>query len=114
MATFKIKQGDRRPYLEAQLVTRDEAGEVEGPQDLTGATVVFTMKNKTDGSILIDEAPVTVVDSTEGMVQYEWEPGDTDLPGKYIGEFEATFTDEPITFPNGKAGFDILITAELS
>jgi len=115
MATglFKIKQGDLRPYLKAQLVRLDLDGEVDEPQDLTGATVVFTMKNKVTNEVKIQEAGATVLTPLDGMVQYEWQDGDTDTPGNYRGEFEATFGAEPETFPNGKLGFDIKITAEL-
>lgn len=116
MATglFRIKQGDLRPYLKAQLVRLNEDGEVEGPQDLTGATIVFTMVNKTTNERKINEAPADIVgDPVEGMVQYEWEPGDTDTVGSFLGEFEASFSSEPITFPNGKSGFDIKIVGEL-
>ena len=115
---FKIKQGDLRPYLKVQLVNLTEEGEVEGPQDLTGATIVFTMKNKAadaDPVLVIDEAVADIVgDPVEGWVQYEWEPGDTDIAGSFLGEFEASYSGEPLTFPNGKLGFDIKITPELS
>jgi len=111
---FKIKQGDRRPYLKGQLVTLDEDGEVEGPQDLTGATVVFTMKNPKTGVVIIEEGPTTVLDIANGNVQYEWQEGDTDLAGDFLGEFEATFGDEAETYPNGKLGFKIKITPQLA
>lgn len=110
---FKIKQGDLRPYLEGQLVRLTETGEVDGPQDLSGATVVFTMQNNDTKDIVVDEQTAVILDPLTGMVQYQWQDGDTDIPGKYFGEFEATFGDEPETFPNGKIGFDIKITAQL-
>lgn len=115
--SFTIKQGDLRPYLKAQLVRLNDDGEIEGPQDLTGAeAIVFTMKNKATSAVPIDEGTdVTVLgDPTLGNVQYEWQPGDTDIPGSYLGEFEATFGGEPMTFPNNLLGFAIKIVAELS
>lgn len=109
---FKIKQGDLLPVLEAQLVTLDADGEVEGPQDLTGATVVFTMRNKKTNEIKINEQAATVTDILTGMVEYEWSGDDTDTPGSYYGEFEAMFSSKPLSFPNGKKGFDIKITPD--
>ena len=114
-ALFRIKQGDLRPYLKVQLVTLTTDGEVEGPQDLTGADIVFTMRDKATKVVVIEEAPADIVgDPTEGWVQYEWEPGDTDALGSYLGEFEANCGGEPLTFPNGKLGFDIKITEHLA
>lgn len=112
---FKIKQGDRRPYLEVQLVRLDESGEVEGPQDLTGATdIVFTMRNKSTGITKIDRGTdVTTLDAVEGQVRYEWQDGDTDTIGNFLGEFEVSYSGEAETFPNGKLGFDIKVTEQL-
>ena len=115
VSLFKIKQGDRRPYLKGQLVTFNDDGEVEGPQPLTGATVVFSMRNPETGEVLIEEAAAEILDSDEGQVQYKWQEGDTDIePGDYEGEFEATFGEEPVTFPNGKIGFRIRVTRQIA
>lgn len=109
---FKIKQGDLLPVLEVQLVTLTSDGEVEGPQNLTGSTVVFTMRNKRTNEIKVNEQSATVVDALTGMVKYEWSGNDTNIPGSYYGEFEATFGAKPLSFPNGKKGFDIKITPD--
>ena len=105
-ALFRIKQGDLRPYLKVQLVTLTEDGEVEGPQDLTGATIVFSMRDKTTKEVIIEtESSCRFLgDPTEGWVQYEMEPGDTDVIGSYLGEFEATYSGEPLPFPMGSSG----------
>lgn len=112
---FKIKQGDLRPYLKGQLVTLDDDGEVEGPQQLSGATIVFTMVDAVTKVPVIIEQGAVILDALEGLVQYEWQNGDTDTPGNYLGEFEATWGGvEPETYPNGKLGFKIKITPELA
>lgn len=114
--TFNIKQGDLRPYLKVQLVTLSDDGEVEGPQPLTGnEEIVFSMLNKATNTLKIDRGPdVTILDATNAMVQYEWQDGDTDEIGSYIGEFEVLHGGtEPETFPNWRKGFNIKITSQL-
>ena len=87
-STFYIVQGDTKPALTTTL-------EHDGiPQDLTGSTVEFHMSN-----IVVAEA--TVTDASAGQVMYQWQPGDTDIPGLYIAEFEVTYPDGTTeTFPN--------------
>lgn len=114
---FKIKQGNTAPTLKAVLQRLNEDGEVEGPADLTGVdTVTFTMRNKATLVVQVDEGAADVVgDPTLGEVEYEWQPGDTDIAGNYLGEFDVTYTNgKTETFPNGEAGFLIKVTAQLS
>lgn len=110
---FKIKQGDRRPYLYAVLGPLDENGEVSVGQDLTGATVTFNMKNAA-GEVVIDGGAVVVDDVDTGEVHYAWQLNDTAVPGDYLGEFQALYGSEPETFPNNKIGFKITITPQIA
>jgi hypothetical protein len=114
---FKIKQGNTAPVLKAVLQRTDEDGEVEGPADLSGVdTITFTMRNKTSLVVQVNEAEADVVgDPTLGEVEYEWQPGDTDVAGNFLGEFDVTYTNgKTETFPNGEDGFLIKIRAQLS
>jgi hypothetical protein len=114
---FKIKQGNTAPLLKAVLQRLNDEGEVEGPADLTGVdTVTFTMRNKTSLVVQVDEGAADVVgDPTLGEVEYEWQPGDTDIAGNFLGEFDVLYTNgKTETFPNGEQGFPIKITAQLS
>ena len=91
---FSIKQNDTSPSLQATL--KDAA---LNPIDLRGAAVRLHMKS-VDGTLKIDEA-MTIVTALEGLVQYDWQTGDTDTVGTYYVEFEVTYTDNSIeTFPN--------------
>lgn len=91
---FSIKQNDTSPSLQATL--KDAA---LNPVDLTGATVRFHMKSL-EGVVKVDAA-MTVTDGTGGVVQYDWQSGDTDTVGSYYVEFEVTYTDNSVeTFPN--------------
>lgn len=86
MATFYIKRGDTAPALRFALLP--------DTVDLTGASVVFVM----DG---LGRAPALVTEVSPPVVQYDWQPGDTDRPGLHRAEFEVTYSDGSIeTYPN--------------
>jgi hypothetical protein len=118
LTDFKIKQNDRRPYLYGVLGpvdTDEETGEVTlTPQDLTGATVTFNMKNAETGLVVITAGVVVVDVAAAGAVHYIWQSGDTAIAGKYLGEFQAQYGTESETFPNDTVGFKITITAQIA
>ena len=91
---FKIKQNDTSPSLQATLKDASLA-----PIDLTGSQVRFHMRS-VDGTLKIN-APMIVVTPTLGLVQYNWQAGDTDTVGTYYVEFQVTYPGNSIeTFPN--------------
>ena len=91
---FSIKQNDTSPSLQATLKDSNLT-----PINLNGATVEFHMKSL-DGVIKVDET-MTIVDSPNGIVKYDWQTGDTDTVGTYNVEFQVTYSDASIeTFPN--------------
>jgi hypothetical protein len=91
---FTIKQSDTSPSILANL--QDSNGTAI---NLNGASVRFHMK-AVGGAVVIDE-PMTIVNAAGGIVRYDWQTGDTDVPGTYYVEFEATYSDNTIeTFPN--------------
>ena len=94
--TFYIKQNDTRPLLEVNL--RDDR---DSPVNITGATVVFSMRNVSDNSVKIDAASATVTSSTGGRVRYTFTATNTNTAGNFDAEFQVTFLDGTIeTFPN--------------
>jgi hypothetical protein len=91
---FSIKQNDTSPSLQATL--KDAA---LTPINLTGANVRLHMKS-VDGTLKIDQ-PMSVVTPLQGIIQYDWQAGDTDTVGTYYVEFEVTYSDASVeTFPN--------------
>ena len=91
---FSIKQNDTGPSL---LATLKDANDV--PVNITGADVRFHMKSL-EGVVKID-SDMTVINSAEGLVRYDWLVGDTDTFGTYYVEFEVTYIDGSVeTFPN--------------
>lgn len=94
MATHEIKQGDTRPYWPVTLTFDD--GTVP---DLTGGSVRFIARERSDNSIIIDTPAVL---TTPAAGQCEWRPsaGQTDIAGRYDVEWEATYADATKqTFP---------------
>lgn len=104
---FRIKQNDTSPSLEATL---SDANLV--PVDITAATVMLHMK-AIGGAVVLDQQ-MTITNSTGGVVQYDWQTGDTSDVGTYYVEFEVTYADGSIeTFPN-TGSLPLVITRELN
>ena len=104
---FSIKQNDTSPSLQATLKDSTLT-----PISLNGATVQFHMKSL-DGVVKVDET-MTIVDSDNGIIRYDWQTGDTDTVGTYNVEFQVTYYDTTIeTFPNN-GNLVINVVRELS
>lgn len=90
---FFLKRGDTSPAIRFAL-TPDV--------DLTGATVVFTMVGPgLSGSTVVDREAAAIVQANPGIVQYDWQAGDTSTAGKFFAEFEVTYADNTVeTYPN--------------
>ena len=104
---FRIKQNDTSPSLEATL---SDANLV--PVNITSATVMQHMK-AIGGDVVLDEQ-MTITDAEGGVVQYDWQVGDTATVGTYYVEFEVTYSDGSVeTFPN-TGSLPLVITRELN
>ena len=83
---FRMVKGDRKPSIQATLTWKDGSA-----VDLTNCTAKFHMKK---GDTVKVNKDASIVDPpTDGIVQYDWEDGDTDVDGVWLGEFEITFAD---------------------
>jgi len=93
---FYIKQNDTSPSLRATLKDGDEV-----PIDLTGATVRFHLRQIGSTTVTVDADATVILPETAGIVQYDWDNGDTATVGSYQAEFEVTFAGGAVeTFPN--------------
>jgi hypothetical protein len=103
---FRIGQNDTSPSLQATLSDANLA-----PVSLTAATVMLHMKAIGGGLVLDEQMTIT---NTLGVVQYDWQVGDTATVGTYYVEFEVTYADASVeTFPN-TGSLPLVITRELN
>jgi len=95
--TTRLKRGDRRPLLEAQLF--DPLG---NPQDLNGVVAVrFRMRDPVSRAIVVSDQAAVVVSPGSGVVRYDWQAGDTDLEGAFEAWFLVEHTAGVVeSFPN--------------
>lgn len=107
--TIYLKQNDRRPIVEGTAT--DQNDEVV---PLTGASSVkFLMRKNKLATPKID-ASATLVSAALGQLAYSWAAGDTDTVGRFLGEFQVTFSDgTTATFPNDSY-IDIVITEDIA
>ena len=104
---FKIKAHDRRPSIQTTL-----GFDGGGVPALTGSVAFIMRATGSTGPPAI-KAPAVVVDADAGTVRYDWQAGDTDLPGEYLAEWEVTDTAGlKMTFPTD-AYDDVTIYADL-
>jgi hypothetical protein len=93
--TFYIKQNDTSPAISGTCTDADG-----NAIDLTGASVRFHMRAKSDGTTKVDAAGA-VISAAAGTIKYAWAAADTDTNGRYEAEFEITYADSSVeTFPN--------------
>lgn len=96
MTTFYIKQNDTAPAIRFALAR----GKDLEAADLTGATVVFNMKDQY-GTLMVDAQPAVIEDAVNGVVRYDWQVGDTANSGNNYAEFEVRHGLGTIeSFPN--------------
>jgi len=83
---FKIKRGDQFPSITIRIKNKKTGGNF----DLTGSsgTVTFTLTDKDGAKVIDKEAGVIESPKTDGRVTYSWKGTDTDVPGRFRGEFE--------------------------
>lgn len=90
-----LKAGDTYPSLRVKLM--DEGY----PFNLTGYTVTISIKRTDSDSAMVDEATATIESENRGIVEYDWQSGDTDDSGTYLAEFVADDgSGDTVTFPN--------------
>lgn len=96
MATpFYINRGDTGRPIRMRLTGGDGT-----PQDLTGTTVMFRMRENVVGGLLkIDDAPAVIVDALEGRVRYDWAAADLDTIAEYRAWWIVDVGGQQISFP---------------
>ena len=107
MRSFHIKRGDTSPSLVYALSPASVV--------LTGASVVFSLRNRATGTVVVSRAAAVVEIATgTPTIRYDWPAGDTDAAGIYDAEFEVTYSDLSVeTFPNA-SNITIVITEDIA
>ena len=84
---FRIRQNDTAPYFRKTLV--DENG---AAINLTGATIVFSMRRADDPSaaLTVSRQAVAIVTAASGIAEYRWAAANTATAGHYDAEMEET------------------------
>ncbi len=90
-------RGDLLRNPSAQLLNPDSS-----PIDLTMDTVQFRMVRQKDGFVKVDDAAATIVNSTAGLVRYDWQSSDVDEVGDYFAWFIRIEGGATEHFPAGR------------
>jgi hypothetical protein len=89
MKTAIVIVGDSRFDLNFSLLQLDRIT----PVDLTNASVVLYMADRTDVSTILFTGTCTVSSTLNGLCYYTSEPTDFDTVGMYEGKLVATYTN---------------------
>lgn len=96
MADYTIKTGNLEPTV--NVVLEDSDGAAVDLTDADGVTFRFSAKGAEIAEF--DRAATIDAPATSGSVTYEWQAGDTDVAGNYLGEFTVSWpTNRPQTYP---------------
>jgi hypothetical protein len=96
--SFYIRQTALQPHLFVQVLQADDVT----PVDLTTMTsAVFRMRTMQPAtSLVVNNQPMIVINPKLGELRYEWQTGDTGVPGRYFGEVQCNFpTNSPLVVP---------------
>lgn len=103
-----LKVGDVLPRLRKNLQNGDGTA-----VDLTGGTVTLRMRAVRGGAVKIAAGAVSIVDAPTALVEYAWQPGDSDTAGQFDYEWVITYSGNTETVPNNGYG-ELTISKNLS
>lgn len=87
---FIIKRHDTLPALSISVKSRGDLDEVI-PFNLSGVSACTFSMSDDSGSLKVSSVSATIMSSSGGTLQYDWNTDDTDTDGKFNGEFELFF-----------------------
>lgn len=107
MSSLPLKVGDLEPGLTAQLLDHDGQ-----PANLTTAEGVELVLLLPSSELVTRTA--NILEAPAGRVFYEWQEGDTDLPGAISGEFVVDWgSGRKQTYP-GSGTVKVIVRASLT
>ena len=98
--TGSVGEGDRLPSLIVEFRYRD-AGLVLSDDVPVGSPATFTMRPVSSIYPTVDAEAAVVVSSVDGVLvlRYDWQAGDTDMGGQYLGWFTLDVGGLTLTAP---------------
>lgn len=93
--TLHLAKDARLPELDVRVLDGGAS------QDLTGASVTFSMETEA-GVVKVNNAAGTLEDASDGLVQYAWVAADVDTEGTFFGQFKITVSSKDFLVPNNK------------
>jgi hypothetical protein len=91
---FYHKQGNLYPPY------RGIISDAVGPVDLDAATLTFRMWSTRTGELVVAAGVAQPEPATPGAFRYDWQAGETDVPGFYHAEIDVELPAGEFTFPN--------------
>lgn len=95
---IRLKVGDTAPELQSTLTVRGERVDFN-----TVSEVTFRMFDEYEDIVIEDDTSgnVTIENTTDGEVSYQWRDSETKQVGEYDAEWELLYNDgRTITVPN--------------
>lgn len=93
-----MKQGDLAPKLV-----------IDTNADLTGASSKVAKIRRRHSSVVLTKTLTTVGDPVDGVLEYQWVAGDTDVAGTYEIEAVVTFSGAIVQRFPGKSDLEWII-----
>jgi hypothetical protein len=90
-----LKVGDTGPSLRLRLINEDG-----DPENIDGFTQTLNVKKSDADSNAVDAESMTILDAETGIVEYDWQSGDTAEAGVYEAEVKSTDGTDTISYPN--------------
>lgn len=105
-----MKRNDLEPDFVATVYDKDSGKAV----DLTLATSArLILTNLDSGAVKVTNGQMLFTDRPNGILTYQWNLGDTDTAGRYVGEVEVTWPSaRPQTFPT-VGTLSVIVSADL-
>ncbi len=86
--SLTIWKGNRLPLL------TDTISESGGAFNLTGSTVLFSMRPNNSAQLKVSGATATIVSAPNGQIEYSWAANDTDTVGSYLAWWQVNNNDK--------------------
>jgi len=94
---LEVKAGALEPIFFVYLLQADGVT----PLNISGVqSAQFRMRTELATTLAVNNQPMQIVNASLGQLQYQWQPGDTSTPGRYLAEVQCNFLmNGPLIMP---------------